>query len=163
MRTNVYLSLGTNQGDRRANIEAALCRLDELLGCHYAALSDLVETPAWGFEGPDFLNCVVLYTLDRDCRRLAVEQALELLDICKRIESGMGRVQNVAYAADGSRIYHSRPIDIDILFYGRERISHPRLTIPHPLISQRDFVKIPLRQVARRSLRDAFPDKSLYY
>ncbi|MCR4825035.1 MAG: 2-amino-4-hydroxy-6-hydroxymethyldihydropteridine diphosphokinase, partial [Bacteroidales bacterium] len=106
----VYFSLGTNLGDRRAQIEEALRRLDALIGRPYEALSSLVETPAWGFDGPDFLNCVVRY---RTARRPQT-----LLRICKRIEREMGRRDAPEYDAEGRRIYHDRPIDIDILLYG---------------------------------------------
>ncbi len=135
----VYLSLGTNQGDRRAQIDEALRRLDAALGRPYEALSSIIETPAWGFEGPDFLNCVVRY---RTAKRPET-----LLRICKRIERAMGRTGTPEYDADGRRIYHDRPIDIDILLYGDERVDTPDLQIPHPLMEQRDFVMRPLREI----------------
>jgi 2-amino-4-hydroxy-6-hydroxymethyldihydropteridine pyrophosphokinase len=135
----VYLSLGTNQGDRRAQIDEALRRLDAALGRPYGALSSIIETPAWGFEGPDFLNCVVRY---RTAKRPET-----LLRICKRIERAMGRTGTPEYDADGRRIYHDRPIDIDILLYGDERVDTPDLQIPHPLMEQRDFVMRPLREI----------------
>ena len=135
----VYFSLGTNQGDRRAQIEEALRRLDSAIGKHYEALSSIVETPAWGFEGPDFLNCVVCYRTARQPRTL--------LRICKRIERAMGRREHLEYDAEGRRIYHDRPIDIDILLYGDERIDQPDLQIPHPLMWQRDFIMGPLREI----------------
>ena len=59
---------------------------------------------------------------------------------------------------EGRRIYHDRTIDIDILFYGTETIDTESLKVPHPLISQRDFVLIPLREIAKPSLRAAFPE-----
>ena len=135
----VYFSLGTNLGDRQARIEEALRRLDAAIGRPYEALSSIVETPAWGFEGPDFLNCVVRYRTAR--------QPHTLLRICKRIERAMGRREVLEYDAAGRRIYHDRPIDIDILLYGDERIDTPDLQIPHPLMQQRDFVMRPLREI----------------
>ena len=135
----VYLSLGTNQGDRRARIDEALRRLDAAIGRPYEALSSIIETPAWGFEGPDFLNCVVRY---RTARRPET-----LLKICKRIERAMGRRDVPEYDADGRRIYHDRPIDIDILLYGDERIDTPELQVPHPLMQQRDFIMGPLKEI----------------
>ncbi len=80
---SVYFSLGTNQGDRAAQIDEALRRLDAAIGRHYEALSSIIETPSWGFEGPDFLNCVVCYR--------TAKRPHTLLDICKRIERAMGR------------------------------------------------------------------------
>ena len=135
----VYFSLGTNQGDRRAQIDEALRRLDASIGRPYEALSSIIETPSWGFEGPDFLNCVVRY-------RTAC-QPRTLLRICKRIERAMGRTGGPEYDAEGRRIYHDRPIDIDILLYGEERVDEPDLQIPHPLMEQRDFVMRPLREI----------------
>ena len=135
----VYFSLGTNQGDRQARIEEALRRLDAAIGRPYEALSSIIETPSWGFEGPDFLNCVVRYRTAR--------QPHTLLRICKRIERVMGRREVLEYDAAGRRIYHDRPIDIDILLYGDERVDTPELQIPHPLMQQRDFVMRPLREI----------------
>ena len=135
----VYLSLGTNLGDRRARIEEALRRLDAAIGRPYEALSSIIETPAWGFEGPDFLKCVVRYRTGR--------QPQTLLRICKRIERAMGRRDAPEYGADGRRIYHDRPIDIDILLYGDERIDTPELQVPHPLMGQRDFILRPLGEI----------------
>ena len=62
------------------------------------------------------------------------------------------------YGKDGSRIYSSRTIDIDILLLGNERIKTERLTVPHGLIKCRDFVMTPLREVASESAINAFPD-----
>ena len=135
----VYFSLGTNQGDRRAQIDEALRRLDAAIGRPYEALSSIIETPSWGFEGPDFLNCVVRYRTARRPRTL--------LKICKKIERAMGRTGGPEDDAEGRRIYHDRPIDIDILLYGDERVDEPDLQIPHPLMEQRDFVMRPLREI----------------
>jgi 2-amino-4-hydroxy-6-hydroxymethyldihydropteridine pyrophosphokinase len=135
----VYLSLGTNLGDRQARIDEALRRLDAAIGRPYEALSSIIETPAWGFDGPDFLNCVVRY---RTARRPET-----LLMICKRIERAMGRRDAPEYDAAGRRIYHDRPIDIDILLYGDERIDTPELQVPHPLMRQRDFILGPLKEI----------------
>ena len=135
----VYFSLGSNQGDRRANIEEALRRLDKAVGRPREALSSVIESRAWGFDGADFLNCVVRY---RTARRPET-----LLRICKRIERAMGRHETPAYDAEGRRIYHDRPIDIDILLYGDERIDTPDLQIPHPLMYERDFIMRPLEEI----------------
>jgi 2-amino-4-hydroxy-6-hydroxymethyldihydropteridine diphosphokinase len=59
----------------------------------------------------------------------------------------MGRTGGVEYDAEGRRIYHDRPIDIDILLYGDERVDEPDLQIPHPLMEQRDFVMRPLKEI----------------
>ena len=136
----VYFSLGTNQGDREANIRKALNLMDERLGSPYKLLSSIIQTPSWGFEGPDFLNCAVMYELDAD--------PFEVLAICKEIEREMGRTGQPEYDENGLRIYHDRPIDIDILYFGDRKIDSPTLTIPHPLIEKRDFVRLPLAEIA---------------
>ena len=136
---DVYLSLGSNQGDRQARIDEALRRLDKAVGRPYDALSSVIETPAWGFDGPPFLNCVVRY---RTARRPET-----LLKICKRIERAMGRRGAPEYGADGRRIYRDRPIDIDILLYGDLSMDTPELTIPHPLMREREFVMRPLAEI----------------
>ena len=151
MVVNVYFSLGSNLGDREANILEALRRMDEAFGVHYSALSSLIETEPMGFSGGKFLNAAVLY-------RIPAESPLWTLYMIKSIEREMGRTDPPEYDSEGNRVYHSRIIDIDILFYGREIIDTPELTIPHKGIADRPFVMIPLRQIARRSLRMAFPD-----
>jgi len=151
MVVNVYFSLGSNLGDREANILEALRRMDEAFGVNYSALSSLIETEPVGFSGGKFLNAAVLY-------RIPAESPLWTLYMIKSIEREMGRMDPPEYDSEGKRVYHSRIIDIDILFYGREIIDIPELTIPHKGIADRPFVMVPLRQIARRSLRDAFPE-----
>jgi 2-amino-4-hydroxy-6-hydroxymethyldihydropteridine diphosphokinase len=153
---SVYLGLGSNLGDRRKNLERALTLLDEGFGRHYTALSRMIETKAWGFKGDKFLNACVLYRIYR--KGSPEEQGHEILALCKEIERTLGRDEKPEYDADGNRIYHNRTIDIDILFYGTEHIDTEDLTVPHPLIAERDFVKIPLAEIAKPSLRNAFPE-----
>jgi 2-amino-4-hydroxy-6-hydroxymethyldihydropteridine diphosphokinase len=153
---NLYLGLGSNQGKRQENLLEALRLLDESFGAHYSALSHFIETPSWGFKGAKFLNACVLYRIYR--QGSPEEHGREILRICKAAERALGREDTPEYAADGSRVYKDRTIDIDILFYGAERIGLPELTVPHPLIAQRDFVKIPLAEIAKPSLKKAFPE-----
>jgi 2-amino-4-hydroxy-6-hydroxymethyldihydropteridine diphosphokinase len=162
---NVYFSLGSNLGDREANIFDALRRMDEAFGVHYSALSGLIETEPMGFSGGKFLNAAVLYRLPvpERSRRAGgstplTNRAEVVLRQVKSIEREMGRTDPPEYDSEGKRVYHSRIIDIDILFYGREIIDIPELTIPHKGIADRPFVMVPLRQIARRSLREAFPE-----
>lgn len=161
---NVYFSLGSNLGDREKNITEALGRMDEAFGRHYEALSKLIETEPMGFYGGKFLNAAVLYRLPtlRLLRQAQQPQGpggpMNILDTVKAIERSMGRTDQPQYDAAGERIYHSRVIDIDILFYGKETIDTPRLTIPHKGISDRPFVMIPLLEIARPSLKKAFPE-----
>ena len=137
----VFLSLGTNKGNRERNIRRALCLLNIALGKRWKAISDIVNTKAAGFEGPDFLNCVVAYDL-----RIAPGA---LLRRCKRIERLMGRRDAPEYAPDGSRIYHDRIIDIDILLYGDLTVDEPGLQIPHPQLQARPFFGEMITQVQR--------------
>lgn len=135
----VFLSLGTNLGNRERNIKRALCLLNIFLGKRYKAVSDIVNTKAAGFDGPDFLNCVAAYDV-----RLAPGA---LLRRCKRIERLMGRRDAPEFAPDGSRIYHNRIIDIDILLYGDLQIDTPDLKIPHPQLENRPFFREMITQV----------------
>lgn len=140
MTKEVYLALGTNMGDRRANLKCALGLLDDAFGVPYTALSSFYANPAQGFEGEDFLNAVVLYDL-------AIEP-LRILEICKDVERQMGRVGGgIRYDSQGRRIYHSRVIDVDVLLIGNLHIDTPVLMVPHPRMKERDFVMIPLREI----------------
>ena len=129
---DLVLLLGTNLGDRGENIRHALEALDKAFSGRRVKLSDIIETEACGFDGPPFLNAVVVY---RSARKPE-----NILKVCKRIERSMGRKDAPEYAPDGSRIYHDRIIDIDILFYGEHSLSTPDLTIPHPQVYSRPFV-----------------------
>ena len=130
---DLVLLLGTNLGDREENIRQAMEALDKAFGGRRVKLSRIIETEACGFDGPPFLNAVVVY---RSARKPE-----NVLRICKRIERSMGRTDAPEYASDGSRIYHNRIIDIDILFYGEHSVSTPQLSIPHPQVYSRPFVK----------------------
>ena len=136
----LYLALGSNIGARKANIMSALSFLNGILG-RYEALSDLIETEACGFDGPAFLNCVVRYS--------SRKSPASILSICKDIERRMGRTDQPQYAPDGTRIYHNRIIDIDILMYGKVQMDTPELTIPHPQVETRPFVRPLLEQVMK--------------
>ena len=129
----LVLLLGTNLGDREENIRRALEALDKAFGGRRVKLSRIIETEACGFDGPPFLNAVVVY---RSARKPE-----NVLKICKQIERSMGRTDAPEYAPDGSRVYHNRIIDIDILFYGEHSVSTPQLSIPHPQVHSRPFVK----------------------
>ena len=143
MVTKVYLGLGTNLGNKEENLTRAIEHLSLVLGpC--AAQSPFIETAPWGFESSNsFLNCAVAFDT-----HLA---PLELLDTTERIERELGRTLK---SEDGN--YHDRIIDIDILLYDDLHLSSPELTIPHPLMGQRDFVMIPLREIAPDINAEAF-------
>ena len=144
----LYLSLGSNQGDRRLNIEHAVSMLNIELKKPYKAISSLIETEPWGFESEDkFLNAVVLYELDLPKGYNAEAEGLMILEICKDIERKLGRTGAPQYDEKGERIYTSRPIDIDILLFGDNKIDCPELTVPHRHMYERDFVMIPLSEI----------------
>ena len=137
--TRVYLSLGTNMGDRKSNINTAVRLLEDALGKDPAAVSAMIESKSWGFEGGDFINCVLSFDTTLDPRGL--------LKVCKDIERRMGRRERIEYNGEGNRIYHDRIIDIDILLYGNLCINEPDLVIPHPLMKERDFIMRPLMEI----------------
>ncbi len=158
-KVKLYLSLGSNQGNRAENIEKALSLLNVELKTPYKALSSLIETEPWGFESEDkFLNAVVLYELILPTEYNPEAEGLMILEICKDIEKRLGRVGEPEYDAEGKRIYKSRPIDIDILLFGDSRIDCPELTVPHKLMYERDFVMVPLREIAGQAGNDVIPD-----
>ena len=139
-RDFIYLSLGSNLGDREANLRKAIRLLKLGLGVGCTRISEFITTKSWGFDAPDFLNAVAVFPVGK-------ADPFEVLDLCKRIEREMGRTDGPEYGEDGKRIYHSRIIDIDILLFGELRLDTPQLKIPHPLMWERDFVTVPLRQV----------------
>ena len=156
--TSVYFSLGSNLGQREANLEKALEMMDKAFGGRAKAISRFIDTAPWG-EGSmkRFLNCCALYRIPR-AKEDSAEDCADILAKCKEIERKLGRREEIEFDEEGRRVYHDRPIDIDILFYGSETIDTELLKVPHPLIAQRDFVLIPLREIAKPSLRAAFPE-----
>ena len=150
VKVDLYLSLGSNQGDRKRNIEDALSLLNIELGTPYRRLSSLLETEPWGFESEQkFLNAAVHYQLQLKEGYNPEAEGLMILEICKDIERRLGRTMSVEYNEAGERVYHNRPIDIDILLFGDHKIDCQELTIPHKLMYERDFVMIPLREILR--------------
>ena len=129
-----YLGLGTNIGDKEANIRFALEKIQESVG-DIVRQSALYVSEPWGFESENlFINAVVCVHTTLSPRQLLVAT--------QRIERQMGRKRK-----SSNGVYHDRIIDIDILLYDDLHISYPDLVIPHPLMQQRDFVMIPLREI----------------
>lgn len=131
----VYLGLGTNLGDKEANLRTAIYKLQERIG-KQVSLSSFYETAPWGFESDhSFLNAAI-----------GLETSLspiEILHITQEIEKELGRTKK---SVNGS--YSDRLIDIDILLYDTLVLQTPELTIPHPLMTERDFVMNPLIEIA---------------
>jgi 2-amino-4-hydroxy-6-hydroxymethyldihydropteridine diphosphokinase len=141
--TRVYLSLGSNVGDRLALLRAAVRRLGELEGVRVVEASPLYESEPWESEPGQtpserawYLNCVV-----------AVETGLEprpLLERVRAIEDALGRRRPAGLTPEAQR-FEPRTMDIDILFYGDHVVSVPDdLHIPHLLLAERAFVLRPL-------------------
>ena len=148
MKVDLYLSLGSNQGDRVGNIENALSLLNIELKTPYKALSSFIETEPWGFDSEEkFINAAVHYQLELPVGYNAEAEALMILEICKDIERKLGRNGQPQYDENGNRIYTSRSIDIDILLFGDNKIDCTELTIPHKLMYERDFVIVPLNEI----------------
>lgn len=131
----VYLGLGTNLGNKEANLRTTIYKLQERIG-KQVSLSSFYETAPWGFESDhSFLNAAI-----------GLETSLspiEILHITQEIEKELGRTKK---SVNGS--YSDRLIDIDILLYDTLVLQTPELTIPHPLMTERDFVMKPLIEIA---------------
>ena len=147
-RVELYLSLGSNQGDREWNIETALSLLNIELKTPYKAVSSIYETEPWGFDrSAKFLNVAVLYALELPKGYNPEAEGLMILEACKEIERKLGRIGGPEYDERGDRVYHDRPIDIDILLLGDNIIDCEELTVPHKLMYERDFVMKPLSEI----------------
>jgi 2-amino-4-hydroxy-6-hydroxymethyldihydropteridine diphosphokinase len=147
-KVELYLGLGSNQGDRAQNIEHAVSMLNVELKTPYKAISSLLETEPWGFESQEkFMNAVVLYELDLPEGYNAEAEGLMILEICKDIERKIGRIGEPQYDEKGERVYTDRPIDIDILLFGDNKIDCEELTVPHKLMYERDFVMETLNEI----------------
>lgn len=131
MNETIYLALGSNLGDRAANLRQAIHALSpEVAVCQE---SSVYLTPPWGYQDqPSFLNQVIAAHTDLE--------PLPLLQTLKVIETEMGRHKTFRY---GPRL-----IDLDILFYGQRVIDIEGLQIPHPRLAERAFVLIPLHEIA---------------
>ena len=130
----VYLGLGTNLGDKQKNLNDAIRMLENQVG-EVEKVSSVIETEPEGFKSDNlFLNAVVKV-------RTALSP-FELLDITQDVEKSLGRKEK-----SSNGIYHDRVIDIDILLYDDINISTPRLVIPHPRMTQREFVMTPLAEI----------------
>ena len=131
MSHSVFIGLGSNLGDRLANLHTAVAALKPEI--FNLVCSPIYETPPWGYlDQPKFLNQVIRAETDL--------RPADLLSHLKRIETRLGRQPGIQY---GPRL-----IDLDILFYDELIIDSPPLTIPHPRLEGRGFVLLPLAQLA---------------
>lgn len=128
-----YLGLGTNLGHRAQNLADAMEALREAIGTCLQCSQVYISAP-WGLpDQPDFYNLVAVFTTALNPHQLLSE--------ILRIEKDMGRIRKIKW---GERL-----IDIDILFYDNEVIDSPDLSIPHPHIQDRNFVLVPMCEIAR--------------
>ena len=127
-----FLGLGSNLGDRLANLQAAVDALQAEPGLRVAASSRVWETtPVGGAPQPDYLNAVVRIETDLSAR--------DLLDVARRVESRLGRIRKERWGA--------RTIDVDVLLFDEEQIDEPDLVVPHPRMTERAFVLLPLLEL----------------
>lgn len=128
----VYLSLGSNLGDRKAQLQEAVRLLQTNPSISNIKMSSIYETAPVGYlDQYAFLNLVI---------RLETSLSpLELLDICQEIEQVLHRERLVRWGP--------RTVDLDVLLYGQEQVATERLTIPHPRMYERTFVLVPLQEL----------------
>lgn len=128
-----FLSLGSNVGKRGYNLREALKRLNDHREIELVSASHIYQSEPWGVEGqPDYWNMAA-----------EVDTALsplQLLKACQDIEAQLGRVRAERWGA--------RCIDIDILLYDNQTVALPELTLPHPYMTERAFVLVPLQEIA---------------
>lgn len=125
------IGLGSNLGDRLANLQEAVDRLGEAPGVRVLKGSRVYETDPVGPPQPDYLNAVVMVETTLSARGL--------LEACLGVERSMGRERKGRWGP--------RNIDLDVLGYGRQEIDQPGLQIPHPRMHERSFVLVPLLEL----------------
>ncbi len=131
--TVVYLSLGSNIGNREAYLRKAISALKTLPQTQVTQVSSFYETAAWGkTDQDDFLNLACQLETELD--------AQALLSHCQKIEIDLNRVRHEHWGP--------RTIDIDILLYGQEVIATENLKVPHPYMTERGFVLVPLQEIS---------------
>ena len=140
----VYLGLGTNLSNKEQNLKKAIRLVGERVG-EVVRQSSFMETAPWGFESENkFLNAVILCQTGKTPR--------EVLMLTQEIERDMGRKKKTIASSRSPLTprlpaYSDRPIDIDILLYDDMTVDEPDLKIPHPLMHERDFVMVPLKEI----------------
>lgn len=135
--TPAYVGLGANLADPLAQLRAATLALSDMPQSQLAAVSPVYRSAAVGpGEQPDYLNAVAMLA--------TTLPPLDLLDALQAIESRQGRVRDVRWGA--------RTLDLDLLLYGDLVTDSERLTLPHPRLAQRNFVLLPLADIAPANL-----------
>ena len=131
--TRAFVGLGSNIGDRLGNLRSALRMLSEIPEVRVVTVSSIYETDPVGPEDqPDFLNAVIEIDTTFDVR--------QLFDVVKHIETEAGRKPTYKWGP--------REIDLDLLLYGDHTVDDEDLEIPHPRMTERAFVVVPLAEIA---------------
>ena len=138
-----FIGLGSNLGDRLANLSNAVGRLAKTDGVTVTRVSRIYETaPVGGPEQGAYLNIVVQLDTERSPR--------ELLEICRSCEAAAQRVRTVRWGP--------RTLDVDVLWVDGQVVDEPDLVVPHPRMFERAFVLMPLRDVAPDLVPSSFVD-----
>ena len=132
VQNQAILSIGSNQGNRLENVQKCIQLIQLEIGTVFS-VSKLYETPAWGFYGDSFYNCVVAIHTHKSAQKL--------LSGILKIEKILGRTRNLQEG------YQPRIIDIDIISYENEVIDTPALVVPHPQMQKRLFVLLPMNDL----------------
>ena len=131
---DVYLSIGTNMGDRKRNLQEAVFMLTQVPGIEVQSVSSIYETAPVGYvDQAAFLNIAVYVK--------TTKSAEEMLTACQHVENELGRVRLIRW---GPRI-----IDLDILLYNQDNMESEHLIIPHARMYERAFVLVPLMEIAK--------------
>lgn len=135
METDAYIALGSNLGDRELNLLRAVAELGKMAGCRVTALSRFYETSPVGMpdDTPAFYNGVV-----RLATKLTASGLMEQLQ----------RIEREIFERTPALKPQSRRMDLDLLLYGAEQLATPYLTLPHPRMTVRRFVLLPLADIA---------------
>ncbi|KLT71762.1 MULTISPECIES: 2-amino-4-hydroxy-6-hydroxymethyldihydropteridine diphosphokinase [Flavobacterium] len=128
----VVLSIGSNEGNRLANIEDCIRLIHQEVGT-IIQVSKLYETPAWGFESDAFYNCALILHTNASAQKV-LNQVL-------KVEKQLGRIRG------NQEGYQARTIDIDLIVFDDEIIESEKLQIPHPLMQNRKFVLLPMQDL----------------
>ena len=133
----ITLSLGSNLGNRQQHLAAARNLIEAEVG-KICRQSSILETESWGFSSFKFLNQIIVIE--------STHPPLEMLEKLQGIEKQLGRETKSRHTVSGSR-YVDRIIDIDILLYEGVEMQSEQLTIPHPRMHERDFIKLHLQEL----------------
>lgn len=137
MQNTVYISIGTNQGNKLKNLQTAINFINRAVGT-VCKIAPIYKTTAWGFKGNDFYNtCIKIKTY------FSAKKTMETL---LSIEKKMGRIRNE------QKRYSNRIIDLDILLFGNNIIDSKTVTVPHPRMLERKFVMYPLNDIAEKTI-----------